>query len=375
MPEKYIQNQPTILIVDDNPINLRIFGHILSEQEYRIIEARDGLVALDLFESLCPDLVLLDVMMPGIDGFEVCSRIKSNPRNSNVPIIFLSARNDVADIVKGFESGAVDYLAKPFNKAELMARLKTHLDFKLTRDELVQTSNHLLELNELKNRLFSIIGHDLRSPLSNVKMTLDFILRKIIDPSSPDFEDTILELSKSTDEMFSLLENLFGWARSQSGTLEVIPERLNIFDTTNSLLPLFSRISKDKNIAIDNQIDASVFAWADSSMIKAVLKNLISNALKYSYRGGQIILSAERHACQIQINITDFGIGIKSEMLALLFSASKNVRTYGTENEVGSGIGLMLCKDFIEKNNGEILVDSTVGKGSRISFMLPVPVN
>lgn len=372
MPDQDFTKQPCILIVDDNPINLKIFGHILCEQNYLIIEARDGQIALELFETVKPDLVLLDVMMPGMDGFEVCRRIKSNPKNLNIPVIFLSARNDVADIVKGFESGAIDYLAKPFNKSELLARLKTHLDFKLTRDELIRTTDHLTELNELKNRIFSIIGHDLRSPLSNVKMTLDFILRKIINPNSPDFDDTIQELAKSTDEMFCLLENLFGWARSQSGTLDLIPEQFSVKEQIDSLLTFFRQKIAEKEISIDQQIKPEVLLWADSSMIKSVLKNLISNALKYSYRGGQIILSSEQIGNKVQINVIDSGVGIEPERQQLIFNASKLNRTYGTENEIGSGIGLMLCKDFVEKNGGTLEVKSEKGQGSRFSFILPI---
>ncbi|HZL12481.1 MAG TPA: hybrid sensor histidine kinase/response regulator [Prolixibacteraceae bacterium] len=371
MSDNYLLKQPTILIVDDNPINLRIFGHILIEQNYRIIEAHDGQTALDLFETIKPDLVLLDVMMPEIDGFEVCRRIKSDTKNSNIPVIFLSARNDVSDIVKGFESGAIDYLAKPFHKAELLIRLKTHLDFKFTRDELIRTSNHLVELNELKNRLFSIIGHDLRSPLSNVKMTLDFILQKIIDPSAADFDEIILELSKSTDEMFCLLENLFGWARSQSGTLEIVPESFRINDVVDSLLVFFDGRLKKKEITVENQIDSSVHVWADSSMIKAVLKNLISNAIKFSYRGGHIVLFAGTFEDQIKVNVIDSGVGIETERHSRLFSETKPSKTFGTENEAGSGIGLMLCKDFIGKNGGIIEFESTKGQGSRFSFTLP----
>jgi len=371
MPEQYQQKQPCILIVDDNPISLKIFGYILCEENYRIMEASDGQTALELFERINPDLVLLDVMMPGIDGFEVCRNIKSNPKNSHVPVIFLSARNDVADIVKGFESGAIDYLVKPFNKLELMARLKTHLDFKLTRDELIRTTAHLSELNELKNRIFSIIGHDLRSPLSNVKMTLDFILRKIIDPASPDFDDTILELAKSTDEMFCLLENLFGWARSQSGTLDIVQEQFSIKEQIDSLLVFFKQKLTEKEITIDQQIKPEVLVWADSSTIKSVIKNLLSNAIKYSYRGGKIILSAQQTGNQVCIHVVDSGVGIELERQSQIFNASKLSRTYGTENEIGSGIGLMLCRDFVEKNSGVIEVESEKGKGSTFSFTLP----
>lgn len=375
MPDQYLQKQPTILIVDDNPINLKIFGHMLREQCYQIVEARDGLTALNMFESMKPDLVLLDVMMPGIDGFEVCRIIKSDDKNSNVPVIFLSARNDVSDIVKGFDSGAVDYLAKPFNKAELLVRLKTHLDFKIMRDELISTSNHLTDLNELKNRLFSIIGHDLRSPLSNVKMTLDFILRKIIDPSGSDFEETIHELVRSTDEMFSLLENLFGWARSQSETLEIVPEKIFPGEIVSSVLTFFGSRLKEKEISIDNQIDSSVYVWADSYLIKAVLKNLISNAIKYSFRGGTVVISAVPSENEILICVTDFGVGIEIERQSRLFSASKQVRTFGTENETGSGIGLLLCKDFVEKSGGLLKLESTKGQGSTIGFTLPLVKN
>ena len=166
---------PTLLVVDDNPKNLQIVALILREVNFKIIIATDGKSAVDLVQRAKPDLVLMDVMMPGMDGFEACKIIKSDPANDNIPVIFLTALSEKVNTVKGLEAGGVDYMVKPFDKEELVTRIRTHLELKYTRDKLQKTTDDLIELNSIKDKLFSIIGHDLRSPVGSLKMMLNFV--------------------------------------------------------------------------------------------------------------------------------------------------------------------------------------------------------
>jgi two-component system sensor histidine kinase/response regulator len=205
---------PTVLVVDDNPKNVQIIALLLNELKYKIIIAVNGKSAIDLVERVHPDLILLDVMMPGMDGFEACQIIKSNPENENVPIIFLTALSEKVNIVKGFEVGGVDYITKPFNKEELISRIKTHLELKFARDKMQQMTNHLVELNSIKDKMFSVISHDLRSPLGSIKMTLDFLKNDSNQKYTiADFRNSVNTLAQTTDEVFGLLENLLGWGK------------------------------------------------------------------------------------------------------------------------------------------------------------------
>ncbi|MBN2635389.1 MAG: response regulator, partial [Prolixibacteraceae bacterium] len=171
MISKFSHLTPTVLIVDDNSNNVKIIAITLRELNYKLVIATSGQSAIDMVDKTRPDLVLLDIMMPGMDGYETCEIIKSKKENENLPIIFLTALNDKSNIIRGFEVGGVDYITKPFNKEELISRVKTHLELKFTQDELQKTSDYLYNLNSLKDKMFSVIGHDLRSPLGSVKMT------------------------------------------------------------------------------------------------------------------------------------------------------------------------------------------------------------
>lgn len=366
---------PTVLVVDDNPKNVQIIALLLRELKYKIIIAVNGSSAVDLVERVRPDLILLDVMMPGMDGFEACQIIKLKPENKDIPVIFLTALSEKVNIVKGFEVGGVDYITKPFNKEELISRIKTHLELKYTRDELQKTTNHLMELNSIKDKMFSVIGHDLRSPIGSIKMTLDFLksdLGKQYNIES--FHETIGVLAQTTDEVFGLLENLLGWAKSQSGNLAVVPENILVKDLINSVYLLHKGSLQQKKVQFEQQIDEEISVNADLNMLKTVVRNLLSNAIKYTPEGGTIRVITHHIKEFIHITVTDTGVGIPPENMSKLFDDKQHLTTYGTNNEAGSGIGLILCQSFVKKNNGRLFVESEVGKGSSFIIELPLPI-
>jgi two-component system sensor histidine kinase/response regulator len=362
---------PIILVVDDNPKNLQIIALTLRELKYKLIIADGGQKAIELSDRYQVDLILLDVMMPGIDGFEVCRVIKSKPQNNGTPIIFLTALSEKANLVKGFELGAVDYITKPFNKEELISRIKTHLDLKFARDELQSVSNNLAESNAIKDKMFSVIGHDLRSPVGSIKMMLEFLLGNIDSYDIQKIKETISSLSKTTDEVFNLLENLLWWARSQSGNLVIIPENIQLSSLIRGLYYLNKESLSIKNIRFESAVDNECMVFSDMNMLKTVLRNLISNAIKFTPQGGLITIAAIEDEDFVKIKVSDSGVGIAEKNLPKLFNEKQHFSSVGTNNEAGSGLGLILCKNFVQANNGKISAESISGKGSTFTIEIP----
>jgi two-component system, sensor histidine kinase and response regulator len=365
------EKKATILIVDDNTKNIQVIALTLRQYNYIILIATNGKDAVEMVERKRPDLVLLDIMMPGMDGYEACRIIKSKKENENIPVIFLTALNEKDNIVRGFEAGGVDYITKPFNNKELISRVKTHLELKQTRDELEKTTEHLSRLNSMKNKIFSVIGHDLRSPLGSVKMTLEFLSREISGSCPKEYRSTISLMIKTTDEVFNLLENLLGWGKAQTGNLSVNFEDIDLNNLTDSVYSLNKANLGFKNIHFTKEIPGGTSVFADLNTLKMVFRNLLSNAIKFTPEGGSIKIYARRVKGTVNIAFKDTGVGIPEENLSGLFNPGVHISTYGTNKESGSGLGLKLCYDFIKLNNGDITVESEVGKGTTFIVTLP----
>jgi two-component system, sensor histidine kinase and response regulator len=371
MISKFQHITPTVLIVDDNSNNVKIIAITLRSLNYKLVIATSGKSAIEMVDKTRPDIVLLDVMMPGMDGYEACQIIKSKKENENLPIIFLTALNDKSNIIKGFDAGGVDYITKPFNKEELISRVKTHLELKFTQDELQKTSDYLSDLNSLKDKMFSVIGHDLRSPLGSVKMTLEFLSETVSDTTGEELKSTVDLLLKTTDEVFSLLENLLGWARSQSGNLSVVKEPIDLYDLVNNIYLLNKGNINIKNIDFTIDIDPGTTIFADLNTITIVFRNLLSNAIKFTPNHGKITIASREMNGNVQIEFRDSGVGIPESNISKLFDPTQHLTTYGTNRESGSGLGLNLCHDFTKRNDGEISVVSELGKGTSFFLLLP----
>jgi two-component system, sensor histidine kinase and response regulator len=371
MISKFQHITPTVLIVDDNSNNVKIIAITLRSLNYKLVIATSGKSAIEMVDKTRPDIVLLDVMMPGMDGYEACQIIKSKKENENLPIIFLTALNDKSNIIKGFDAGGVDYITKPFNKEELISRVKTHLELKFTQDELQKTSNYLSDLNSLKDKMFSVIGHDLRSPLGSVKMTLEFLSETVSDTTGEELKSTVDLLLKTTDEVFSLLENLLGWARSQSGNLSVDKEPIDLYDLVNNIYLLNKGNINIKNIDFTIDMDPGTTIFADLNTITIVFRNLLSNAIKFTPNHGKITIASREMNGNVQIEFRDSGVGIPESNISKLFDPTQHLTTYGTNRESGSGLGLNLCHDFTKRNDGEISVVSELGKGTSFFLLLP----
>ncbi len=254
---------------------------------------------------------------------------------------------------------------------ELVIRIKTHIDLINSKRKIEQQAKELTATNALKDRMFSIIGHDLRSPVGAIKQALGFIVNGTINPKDEDFLETLQLLVNTTDDAFNLLENLLGWAKSQSDTLKIIPENLNLFDIVSSTCAVLKINSKKKNITINIKIPNDISVISDLNMINSILRNLLGNAIKFTPEQGLIEISANRINDFVQVFINDNGIGMEPNIVSEIFTSNKHFHTHGTNNESGSGLGLILCKDFVEKNGGQISVESKIGEGSIFSFTVP----
>jgi two-component system sensor histidine kinase/response regulator len=366
------ETKPKVLVVDDSEFELQLVDFILQEKNYQTVLAGNGTDALIILETLTPDLILLDIMLPDFDGFEVCKKLKTIDKLKDIPVIFFTSLSNIDDIVKGFEAGGVDYVTKPFNTDELLVRIKTHLDLINSKRKIELQARELSQANALKDKMFSVISHDLRSPVSSIKLALDFISKGLVKPTDELFNETIKGLVKTTDEAYILLENLLGWAKSQSNILNVYPESLDLKPLASSIAGLLKLTSENKKISIENNIPEGITVFADMQMIQSVLRNLLSNALKFTPENGSIEMNALEMNTEVIISIKDSGVGISEPSLKRIFDQDQPVKTLGTNKESGSGLGLILCKDFVEKNGGRIWVESEKGKGSTFSFTIPV---
>lgn len=373
-----MNNQPYILLVDDNPKNLQILNNFLREQNYRTAIAKSGEAALTSVLIDKPDLILLDIMMPIMDGFEVCQRLKDNPETASIPVIFVTALTETNNKLKGFQVGGVDYITKPFHKEEVLARIETHLTLKKQKDELVRLNRELesmnqklLAANESKDRLFSVIGHDMRGPLSNILN----LLRLLDDDalSSTERKELIEESLRTLRYTYDMLENLLFWAKSQKAELTMSPEPLLIGQVVEDNLVLMESIARDKGIILQHDAPNDLLVMADRNMLNIILRNLISNAIKFSKAGGAVTVKASKEGSKALISVTDQGVGMSQEAQIKIFQRKESYTTRGTAQEKGTGLGLTLCLEFIHRMGGAYFVESEEGKGTTFSFTLPLP--
>ncbi len=359
------KQKPIILIVDDVPKNIQVLGTLLSKFDCELAIAMNGKQALDTVAKVKPDLILLDVMMPVMDGHETCKALKSDDLTKDIPVIFLSAKTENEDIVKGFELGAVDYVTKPFIGSELLARVKTHLTLKAAQKTLNQEVNS-------KNKFFSIISHDLRGAFGIIMNFVQIIQENKEFLSEDEINELLDDIGNTSKNTLELLENLLRWARSQTGSIKFNPENYNLSDLLSEIQQKQQDIASSKNITIKYEKQEDRNIYVDKNMILVVLRNLISNAIKFTDAGGKIILRSQANGSHVKIEVTDNGTGIKPDVVDKLFTIDTKVSTYGTEQEQGNGLGLVLCNEFVKRNNGEIGVNSVYGEGTTVWFTLPL---
>lgn len=370
-----------VLIVDDNDANIATIKGLLKFEGYTILTANNGATALNLAETASPDLILLDIKMPGMDGFEVCRRLKSSKETFQIPVIFLTVLSQTSDIVKGLEMGAEDYISKPFKPAELLARVHVHLQLKAVKDEL-RKNNVMLEekngqlslLTATKDKLLSIISHDLKAPMGTLKEILDFIMSNYDDLDHQKLHESLENIRDSIESSYTLVENLLFWARNQRGDILFEPKMHSVKKIVDDSVKLMTATAAAKKIELTSAIEYDEPAFFDANMLSVVMRNLTNNAIKFTREGGHVTIKASNYQedpeNSILVEVKDDGIGMSPDDAKMIFRNGALISPTLTGYGQGSGLGLKLCREFIEKNGGKIWVESNPGNGSTFKFTL-----
>ncbi len=378
-------NDFNILIADDLPLNIQTLKSVLLSENYKVEEAKNGKEALDLALEKDFDIILLDIVMPRMNGFEVCRRLKLEKSKKDIPIIFLTAETDIDSVVTGLELGAVDYVCKPFNTIELLARVKTHITLRVLNNSLQKEIEerkktekllranelHLKKINATKDKIFSIIINDLSEPVSKLFSNTEFLSFYYKKLDRYKIEEKMEELTLSSIRLKRLFENIVTWSRSQKNKISFFPKNVNFHKILSSNLEIFEKIILQKSLKINVNIDKNIFVFADENMLSIILKNLISNAIKFSFENKEIDIFTKKTGNFLKISIEDYGIGIKKIDIKNLFKIDTQYHKIGNNTEEGAGLGLIICKEFIEINKGEIFLESEIKKGSKFTFTLP----
>lgn len=362
-----------ILIVDDVMSNVLLLKVLLTNEKFAIATASNGRQALEQVEKENPDLVLLDVMMPDMSGFEVAQHLKSNPNTADIPIIFLTALNSTADIVKGFQVGANDFISKPFNKEELIIRVTHQISLVAAKRLILSKTEELQRTIAGRDKLYSVIAHDLRSPMGSIKMVLNMLILNLpSEKIGAEMYELLTMANQTTEDVFSLLDNLLKWTKSQIGKLNVVYQDVDLVEVTDGVIEIFSMVASLKKIRIHEMKPEKMMVNADIDMLKTVVRNLLSNAIKFSNENSEVLVKMEEVDGMAVVSVQDYGCGISEEGQKKLLHTDTHFSTFGTNNEEGSGLGLLLCKDFVVKNGGKLWFTSKEGEGSIFSFSIPV---
>lgn len=363
--QEFLNSTISVLIVDDNMNNLQVLGSILHENNFNVIVAKDGKSALVNAEHKSPDIVLLDIMMPDMDGYEVCRQLRQKESTRYTPVIFLSAKQETDSIVTGFNVGGNDYLTKPFIKDELLARIKNQIF-------ISQTTRNLKEMIKAKDHFFKVIAHDLKTPVNNQLNFADLLQANIDSYEKDKVKSFVKMIYETAVGQYKLLENLLEWTRLQSGIMVPDKKLTPVFELIDDSLQLHSSIATFKNISISTDGDKDAVIYADSKMIETVFRNILSNAFKFTPENGEITILVAADQDMTTIEISDSGPGMDKNKLDNLFTLrgiSYNTETDGQPKS--NGLGLLLSKEFLDINNGTITVESEINQGTKFSITLP----
>jgi two-component system, sensor histidine kinase and response regulator len=366
---------PFLLVVDDNPLNVEPLCDLLEAMGYRVAKALDGVTALRLVEEASPDLILLDIMMPGMNGFEVCMRLKRDPRFARIPVVFVTALSDTEDKVKAIEAGGDDFLTKPFNRPILLSRIRSLLRLKEASDELESSYRKLQALERMKDDLMKMIVHDLKSPLSGVLATLEVVLDGDAGALNPHQHQLLVEAQGHGSDMLQLIEDLLELTRLEESRLVLEREMVPV-------PRLLTSVAEEWKVRLDRggatlQVEGGdgLMVHADETLLRRVFANLIGNALRHAGEGIRIDIDArpEPHGRCVLFSVVDDGVGIPPAYHELIFRKFGSLQKVDARGAASSGIGLTFCKLAVEAHGGRIWVESEEGKGSAFRFLIPIP--
>ncbi len=370
------QNLPArVVVVDDSDLTSDVLVRHMRLEGHDAIAYLDPVEGLKAIKADPPDVVLLDVMMPGINGMQVLEELRSFPATAELPVIMLTALSETQDIVRGLELGANDYLVKPPQYEVLAARVRTQISLKRLQDQRRRDLAELRELNAIKDKFLQIAAHDLRNPVNNIIIGLEILSRTEphLTQQIPDFDTVISMMQGATDVMRSIINDFLDLQAIRTGKVELRRQPVALNDLISSVIQQYQAYAESKEVALRVQLEDSLpQTQADPDRLVQVVGNLVSNAIKFSSTGASVGVRTHLMEGQIVVEVADNGPGIREEELPLLFQEFARLSNKPTGGEKSSGVGLSIAKHLVELHGGSIGVQSVVGKGSLFWFSLPV---
>lgn len=364
-----------VLLVDDTLDNLRLLSSILSDQGYKVRSVIRGSMALTAVQASPPELILLDITMPEMSGYEVCQRLKQDPKTAEIPVIFISALDDIVDKVKAFGVGGIDYISKPFHLEEVLARVNTHITLGRQRQALQQQKQEIANLSQLKDRLLSTVSHDLKSPLT-VILGLSKLMQATLELGDlTQQREMLARIQASGEKMLNLVTDLLDLSRIEEG-MQLQLEPIDLVTLIQHQVLAIEFSARQKQISIRVLLpDQPLRVQADTRRIEQVLGNLLSNAIKYTPSQGQITISTEVTPPWVKVHVQDTGFGIPANALERIFDRFYRVDLPQHQQETGTGLGLAIAKEIMTQHKGDLTVSSKLGQGSTFTLALPCENN
>lgn len=366
-----------ILAVDDNSSNLELLDQIFGARQHCVRVATSGQRALDSARIAPPDLILLDITMPEMDGYETCQRFKADPILANIPIIFISALDDPLDKVKAFSVGGADYITKPFQAEEVLARADHQLritalerELRIQNQQLEASLSQLKLLNEEKSRFLGIVAHDLRNPLHSILLLVE------INKEEPDLQMIRSREERICQEVWGLnklVDRFLNLEALESGQVKPELEEIDVIAVLESARDRFKDVASKKKIVIDCDFqDTHPMVWADAAFVREVFDNLVSNAVKFSLHGKSVVLRVMSLEKDVVISVEDHGPGLTVLDRENLFKRYVKLSAKPTGGEKSTGLGLSIVKSMVEAMGGRIWVDGELGQGAAFRVSLPL---
>lgn len=363
-----------VLIADDDRLNIRILGGILGGEGFVLGEAASGEQALEVYAVFQPDLVLLDVTMPGIDGFETCRRLRAQYGENCAPVVFITARSDSNDVVEGLGAGAVDYLPKPFKPKEVLARIRSHLQNRILSEQQKLLVEQLRQANQAKNKFLGMAAHDLRNPLASIRGIAEFLREGAVGPLNPDQLDLVETIHGASTSMLDMVNELLDVATIESGELKIHRSNHDLAELVSKAVAMINREAAKKGTRIVfERPPAPVILPIDPAKMKQVIDNLLTNGVKYSPPGSTITISVSRNdatgTCSLAVR--DQGPGIPENERDKLFKDFSRLSSQPTGGEKSTGLGLAICRKIVDAHHGSIGAENLPQGGCEFRVTLP----
>jgi len=360
-------HQANILIVDDVPENLRLLAAILKESGHHVRSAAGGKAALQAVQHAVPDLILLDIKMPGMDGLEVCAQLKAADTLRDIPVIFISALHETGDKLKAFQAGGVDYVTKPFQAEEVHARVQTHLELRRQKIQLQENLLKLQELEQLRDSLTHMIVHDMRSPLMAMDGYLEMLQTFDAEALSPEGNGYVAQARANATRLIRMANEMLTVSKLEAGKLILNPADCDLAELIREVVAA-QEISRGRKELRFVPPPGNWHLPLDHELMGRVVQNLLDNALKFSPEDGTVTVTLADVDGQVRLEVTDQGPGIPSAQHTRIFEKFGQLERKSGRS--GVGLGLAFCKLAVEAHGGRIGVNSQSGQGSTFWFTL-----